>query len=150
MDARETFEHAARAARRLPSVIAELGALDEAWRFSGEWLGGGSSHAGHSDPTAARAGYCMRRAKRLEAERDELQESVDEARALARGIGELLGESHAAALTHRYIENQPWAEVAKALGVCERTAYARASTALDTVDALGPHRVKQAQGMATA
>lgn len=150
MGARDTFEQAARAARRLPSVIAELGALDEAWRFSGEWLGVGSAQAGHSNPTAARAVARLNRRQTLEAEREELQEQVDEARALAHGIGELLGESHAAALRYRYLENRRWPETAALLGCCESTARNRVAAALDTIDGLGPHRVKQAQGMATA
>lgn len=148
LGARETFESAAWAARRLPTVTAELEALDQSWR-RGEWLGSGRSWGGHSDPTASRAGYRMRRSQALESERRELEEDVAEARSLTDGIGELLGEGYADALRHRYLEGMPWAQVSELLGVCERTAYNRANTALDTIDALGPARVRQAQGMAT-
>lgn len=149
MGARETFEQAAQAARRLAMVTAEQEALDAEWK-RGEWLGVGSSHAGHSDPTAARACYRALRRDELGEERAELEAVVIEAQELARGVRELLGGSYAYALLYRYLENRRWAEVAELLGVCEKTAYNRVSVALDTIDALGPQRTKQAQGMATA
>lgn len=71
-----------------------------------------------------------------------------EARALVDGLALLLGRSYADALLYRYLENRRWAEVAELLGVCERTAYNRAGVALDTIDGLGPARVKQARGVA--
>ena len=148
MAARDVFMHARWAARRLATVTAELEALDEGWR-RGEWLGSGRSWAGHSDPTSTGASYRMSRSQALESERRELEEDVAEARSLASGIGELLGEGYCSALKYRYLENRPWVQVADLLGVCERTAYSRANTALDTIDALGPARVRQAQGIAT-
>lgn len=147
MEARELFEDAARAARRLPTVVAELDAMDAAW-WRGEWLGTGASRANHSDPTAARAGYRMRRTKALESEREELEQVVAEAAALVDGVGALLGQSHADALRYRYLESRTWAEVAELLGVCEKTAYSKTRVAFDTIDGLGPAKVKQAQGVA--
>lgn len=148
MEARETFESAAWAARRLPTVTAEIEALDQSWR-RGEWLGSGRSWAGHSDPTSTGASYRMSRSQALESERRELEKVAAEARSLASGIGELLGDGYCSALKYRYLENRPWVQVADLLEVCERTAYNRVQTALDTIDALGPARVRQAQGMAT-
>lgn len=144
------FEDAARAARRLPTVVAELEGLDAAWRYSGEWLGGGSSHAGCCDPTAARAGYRMRRTKALEDERAELERVVSEAVALVEGVGALLGQGYADALRLRYVEGKTWAEVAEVLGTSERTPFNRARTAFDLIDSLGPQRVRRAQGIAAA
>lgn len=149
MDARQTLEEAARAARRLPAVAAELGAMDEAWR-RGEWLGVGRSWCGHSDPTATSASWRMGRAESLGNERAELERIVEEARALVIGVGELLGAGYSDVLRYRYLESKPWAEAAALMGVSERTAYNRARVAFDTMDALGPARVKQAQGMAEA
>lgn len=149
MDARRTFEDAARAARRLATVTAELEALDQSWR-RGEWLGSGASWGGHSDPTSTGASYRMDRSEELEMERDRLERDVEEAQSLARGVGELLGKSHALALRYRYLENRRWPEVGELLGCCESTARNRVAAAFDTIDGLGPHRVRAAQGMATA
>lgn len=145
--ARDTFEEAARASRRLPTVAAELAALDEAWS-RGEWAGPGIASGWHADPTAARAGYRAAARNRLEAERDELAEVVAEARALVDGLALLLGRSYADVLLYRYLENRRWAEVAELLGVCEKTAHNRAGVAMDTIDGLGHARVKQARGVA--
>jgi len=149
LDARQTFEEAARAARRLTAVTAELDAIDETWR-RGEWLGVGSSWCGHSDPTATSASWRMGRAESLGTESAELGRIVEEARALVIGVGELLGAGYADALRYHYLENRPWAEVAALVGVSERTAYNRARVAFDTIDGLGGARVRQAQGMAEA
>lgn len=149
MAAKDVFMHARWAARRLATVTAELEAMNEGWR-RGEWLSIGSSWAAHSDPTASRASYRMSRSQTLEEERRELEEDVTEARALIDGIGKLLGAGYADALRSRFLEVMTWAQTAEQLGTCERTAYNRVSTALDLIDSLGPARVKQAQGMATA
>lgn len=130
-------------------MTAELEAMDESWR-RGEWLGSGASWGGHSDPTASRASYRMSRSQTLEEERRELEEDVAEARALIDGIGKLLGAGYADALRSRFLEAMTWAQTAEQLGVCERTAYTKAQTALDLIDSLGPRRVQEARGMATA
>lgn len=148
MAARDTFEQARWATRRLATVTAELESLDQSWR-RGEWLGSGRSWAGHSDPTSTGVSYRMSKSQALESERRELEEDVAEARSLTDGIGALLGEGYCSALKYRYLENRPWVQVAELLKVCERTAFNRVSVALDTIDALGPARVRQAQGMAT-
>lgn len=145
--ARETFEQAARASRRLPTIDAELAALDDAWS-RGEWVGAGIASGWHSDPTASRAGYRAAARDRLRAERDELAEVVAETTALVDGLALLLGAGYCSALKYRYLENRPWAEVAELLGCCEKTAHNRVSVALDTIDALGPARVRQAHGVA--
>lgn len=144
--AREVFESAAKAARRLTVVDAELNALSEAWRH-GDWLGIGSKGT-HGDPTASRAGYRMGRSAALESERESLRAVIADAQALARGVGELLGKGYEDALLYRYVENKPWQQVADALGVCLKTAYNRVSVACDTVDALGRARVMAGFGMA--
>lgn len=146
MGAREQFEEAARAARKLPAVESELAALGESWR-RGEWLGSGAK-GWHGDPTANRAEYRMRRSKALDAERESLRAVIEDAQALARGVGELLGKGYEDALLYRYVENKPWQQVADALGVCLKTAHNRVNTALDTVDALGRVRVLAGRGMA--
>lgn len=144
--AREVFESAAKAARRLTVVDAELDALSEAWRH-GDWLGIASKGT-HGDPTANRAAHVMSRSKALEQEREALKATIEDARTLANGVGELLGKGYEAALTLRYLEGRPWKQVADVLGTCERTAYSRVSVALDTVDGLGAVRVRHAHGMA--
>ena len=144
--AREVFESAAKAARRLTVVDAELDAMNEAWRH-GDWLGIGSKGT-HGDPTASRAGYCMSRSKALEQEREALKATIEDAQALANGVGELLGKGYEDALLLRYVEDKPWQQVADALGVCLKTAHNRVNTALDTVDALGRARVMAGRGMA--
>lgn len=148
MGARETFEQAAAAARRLVSVTAELESMDESWR-RGEWLVSASPYGGHSDPTASRAGYVMARGKALEAERVALNESLAEAQALVDGIGKLLGQSHADVLRYRCLECRQWSQVVNLLGVSESTARNRMNVSMNTIDALGPTRVKEARGMAT-
>jgi DNA-directed RNA polymerase specialized sigma24 family protein len=90
----------------------------------------------------------MGRGSALESELVTLRETVAEAEALARGVGELLGKDYEAALTLRYLEGKPWQQVADALGVCLKTAYNKANTALDCVDALGRARVLAGRGMA--
>lgn len=120
--------------------------MGEAWR-RGEWLGGRGG--GHSDPTAASAGYRMARAERLESERAELAEIVAEARMLAEGIRRLLGDTYANALTMRYLKGLQWRDVADRLGVCESTARNRVSTALDTIDSMGRANVVMGRGTAT-
>ena len=148
MGARELFEDAARAVRRLSVVTAELDALEQAWRC-GDWLTIGVSRwSSHSDPTATRAGYRMGRTDALESELSALRSTVEEARALAEGIGELLGASYRDALALRYLENHQWQEVADQMGVSVSTARNRVSVGLDTVDAMGAPRVMQGQGVA--
>ena len=144
--AREVFESAAKAARRLTVVDAELDAMNEAWRH-GDWLGIGSKGT-HGDPTANRAAHVMSRSKALEQEREALKATIEDARTLAHGVGELLGKGYEDALLCRYVESRTWAEVADALGVCLKTAYNRVNTACDTVDALGRARVMAGRGMA--
>ena len=144
--AREVFEIAAKAARRLTVVDAELDAMGESWR-RGEWLGSGAK-GWHGDPTSGQAGYRMRRSKALEQEREALKATIEDARTLANGVGELLGKGYEDALLYRYVENKPWQQVADALGVCLKTAHNRANTALDTVDALGRARVLAGRGVA--
>lgn len=128
-------------------VDAELDAMNEAWRQGGDWLGIGSKGM-HGDPTASRAGYRMGRSASLEQEREALKATIEDARTLANGVGELLGKGYEDALLYRYVENKPWQQVAELLGVCLKTAYNRANTALDTVDALGKARVLAGRGMA--
>lgn len=147
LNAKETFEDAARAARRLAVVVSELAAMDEAWHH-GEWLPCGSGGR-YRDPTAGRAEYRMARTDRLNAERAELAQIVAEARALTAGVAALLGSSYGDALTQRYIEGRPWQEVADKLGVSLSTARNRANAALDTIDSLGMARVMQGVGTAT-
>lgn len=147
MNARETFEAAAAAARRLPSIDAELAALGEGWR-RGDWMVAGTSAAGHSDPTGDAAAYHMRRTSTLEAERESLAAVVAEAQALARGVGELLGSGYRDALTLRYLENRQWREVAELLGVCVKTANNWTHTAIDAIDGLGRARVLEGRGVA--
>lgn len=149
-EARQLFEDAARAARRLEVVRAELDAVDEVWRRGGEWLGIGASPAGRSDPTAARAVARLNRRRTLEDERAELERVVAEAVALVEGVGALLGQGYADALRLRYVEGKTWAEVAELLGTCERTPFVRTRTAFDLIDSLGPQRVRRAQGIAVA
>ena len=144
--AREVFESAAKAARRLTVVDAELDALSEAWRH-GDWLGIASKGT-HGDPTSAEASYRMGRSKALESERESLRATVEDARTLARGVGELLGKGYEDALLYRYVESRTWAEVADALGVCLKTAHNRVSVACDCVDGLGAARVRAGRGMA--
>ncbi len=146
MGAREQFEEAARAARKLPAVESELAALGESWR-RGEWLGSGAK-GWHGDPTASRAGYRMGRSAALEQEREALRAVIEDARTLANGVGELLGKGYEDALLYRYVEDKPWQQVADALGVCLKTAHNRVNTACDTVDALGRARVLAGRGMA--
>ena len=86
---------------------------------------------------------------RLRAERAGLAEIVAEARELAEGIRQLLGDAYADALTMRYLEGRQWQAVADSLGVCLKTAYNRVSVALDTIDALGRANVVRAMGTAT-
>ena len=121
--------------------------MEQAWR-RGEWLGSGAK-GWHGDPTANRAEYRMRRSKALDAERESLTATVDEARTLARGVGELLGASYRDALTLRYVEGNQWQQVADRLGVSVSTAHNRVNVALDTIDGLGSARVRQARGVAT-
>lgn len=90
----------------------------------------------------------MGRTDALESELSALRSTVEEARALAEGIGELLGSSYRDALALRYLENHQWQEVADRMGVSVSTARNRASVALDTVDAMGAARVRQGQGVA--
>ena len=146
MGARETFEESARAARKLPAVESELAALGESWR-RGEWLGSGA-RGWHGDPTSGQAGYRMRRSNALEQERESLTATVDEARTLARGVGELLGTSYGDALTLRYLKGHQWQQVADRMGVSVSTAHNRVNAALDTIDGLGAARVRQARGVA--
>ena len=148
-EARQLFEDAARAARRLEVVRAELEAVDEAWR-RGEWLGTGASRVGRSDPTAARAVARLNRRQTLEDERAELERVVAEAVALVDGVGALLGQGYADALRLRYVEGKTWAQVAEVLGTSERTPFNRARVAFDTIDGLGAARVRRAQGIAAA
>ena len=144
--AREVFESAAKAARRLTVVDAELNALSEAWRH-GDWPCVGSKGT-HGDPTASRAWYRMGKSASLEQEREALKATIADAQALARGVGELLGKGYEDALLYRYVEDEPWQQVADALGVCLKTAHNRVSVACDTVDALGRARVLAGRGMA--
>lgn len=144
--ARELFEEAARATRRLAVVDAELAAIDDAWR-SGDWLQPSRS-CRRSDSTASRALYRMGRSKNLDTEKESLEQVINEAQGLADGIENLLGWSYAAALRCRYLEGMAWQDVADTLGVCERTAYSRASVAFDTIDSLGFANVREARGFA--
>lgn len=144
--ARDLFEEAARASRRLAVVDAELAAIDDAWR-SGDWMQPGRSGR-RSDSTASRALYRMGRLKNLEAEREVLVQVIGEARELADGIEELLGWSYAAALRYRYLEGMIWQDVADELCVCESTARSRVNVALDCIDGLGPAQVRQGRGFA--
>lgn len=146
MGAREQFEEAARAARRLVTLETELNAMEQAWR-RGEWLGSGAK-GWHGNPTANRAEFRMCRSEALEQEREALKATIADAQALARGVGELLGKGYEDALLYRYVEDKPWQQVADALGVCLKTAFNRVNTALDTVDALGRARVRAGRGMA--
>lgn len=148
MGAREQFEEAARAARRLVTLETELNAMEQAWR-RGEWLGSGAK-GWHGDPTAAQAWYRMRRSEALEREREALKSVIEDARTLANGVGELLGQGYCDALTLRYLCNKPWLQVAGLMGVCQKTAHNRVSAALDTIDGLGSARVREARGVATA
>lgn len=146
IDARELFEEARRAARRIPAIRAELDAINDTWRRC-DWPVVGCG-GGYNDPTAGTATHRMGATRRLESELATLTATVDEARALVSGVGALLGESYAAALTYRYMEARQWADVAVLLGVSDRTAYSRVTVALDTIDGLGRRRVLEGQGVA--
>lgn len=144
--ARELFEEAARATRRLAVVDAELAAIDDAWR-SGDWLQ--PSRSGRrSDSTASRAVYRMGRSKNLGIEKESLEQVIDEAQQLADGIEKLLGWSYAAALKCRYLEGMTWQDVADEIGMCESTARSRLNVSLDLIDGLGPANVREARGVA--
>ena len=144
--ARELFEEAYRASRRLSVVDAEIAAIDDAWR-SGDWMQPSRSGR-HSDSTSARALNRMGRVKNLETERDGLLQVIREAQELADGIEKLLGWSYAAALRYRYLDGMIWQDVADMLEVCESTARSRINVALDTIDGLGPANVREARGFA--
>lgn len=144
--ARELFEEAYRASRRLAVVDAELAAIDDAWRI-GDWMQPTRSGR-HSDSTATRAVYRMGRSKNLETERDGLLQVIAEAQELADGIEKLLGWSYAAALRCRYLEGMIWQDVADEIGMCESTARSRLNVSLDLIDGLGPANVRKARGVA--
>ena len=140
--ARDLFEEAARASRRLTVVAA----IDDAWR-SGDWMHPTRSGR-HSDSTATRALYRMGRAKNLDMERETLLQVINEARELADGIEKLLGWSYAAALRCRYLEGMIWQDVADEIGMCESTARSRLNVSLDLIDGIGPANVREARGVA--
>lgn len=148
MTARELFQQAKEAERRVKTIRKEAEALND---LRSHRVGFGCAVSlGHTaDPTSSDALAHMNSAKRMAAELRELAPVIDEASALCRGVSAGLGEKYGRVLVLRFLRGMLWKDVAKELGVSRETARAWSYIALDWVDSVGFARARAGVGTAS-
>ena len=132
MTARETFEQAREAARRIEQLQFELELAEPPRRATG-----GPSAPGNGDPTARSAEWRVDALADKAREMEQLQALVGEALRVIEGVRSGLGERYAMVLERHYIDRAGWTEIADETGVTSRTLVRWRDVACDWVDSVG-------------
>ena len=149
LTARELFESAASAQRRIDGRLAAIRAMREREGVRAQGYEAVGRGTGHGDPMRATDA-------RIDAEaaaRDELaalEAEVESARELCRGV-RIANPSHALwgdALELHYVELMTWDEAGRYVGATGEGMRRAAYAALDWIDAVGVARAREGMGQA--
>lgn len=150
MGAREYFEQARSAQRRIDGRLAAIRAMREREGARARALGAVGRASGVSDPMRA---VDARMDAEGEARRElaALSAEVDDARAVCRGV-RLANPAHPLwgdALELHYIETLSWEDAGRYCGVSGEGMRRAAYAALDWIDSVGIARAREGMGQAT-
>lgn len=150
MTAREYFEGARAAQRRIDGCLARIEAMRSregmrAQRYDVIGHGGGGNHDAMS-MTDAR----IDAEARMRSEMSQLAAMVEDAREVCRGVRAANPRSRwGDVLELRYCDDVDWRRLASFLRISERQAHADHDAALNWVDLVGLARAREGEGQAT-
>ena len=141
MSARDRFVATRKAVIELDNIKALIMAEGDDWKPPGV------KSQGVADPTASKAirnvdewGEQLVELRKREAE---LEHFIGVTLALIEAVRRGLGETYAALLDQRYIDDEPWVHITEDLGITRQNGHYLLNIAFDWIDSVGISRLLQ-------